>query len=89
MDYYDDLKEWQSMQARMPAADADRERLNNTIREGRQSIQGGPTIPHHVIPPVYQGDVITPFGHPNAMNASVAVGAIAGIGTRQAPFQFV
>jgi hypothetical protein len=86
MDYFDELKEWKSIQASTPAEDTDRSQLNNDLRDGRMRIQGGPPVPFHVCPPALHGNVITPLGHPNTLNADIAIGAIGGLGSREAPF---
>lgn len=71
--YYDKRQQIASLQAVLPThEDPDRETLQQTLRANRRLLPR-PRSPHTVNPPIYRTNpnAITPFGHPNALNAKI------------------
>jgi hypothetical protein len=79
-DYYDKRQRYRSLQSVLGGGeDTDRDRLRDVFRNNRNLLPQPPT-PQTVTPPQYvpQPNGITPFGHPTALNAAIAMGIVNG-----------
>jgi hypothetical protein len=87
--YFDDIKEHNSLHSICPSnanglPDGDQTRLNQQLQNARNGL---PPLepPHHVQPPTFRTDGLTPYGNPTTLNANVTVGAVQRATVMQVP----